>query len=490
MLSFEQSIRNKITLGYYLVGLLILALSIFAFIELRYFEQKILSGETISEFFDTALEIRRFEKNYFLYRQEFDYVENKKYVMRAEALLEANLKTFASIAAEDGLTRIRSDFKKYRELVDTYHEKVKKRNPDETLEPLEGRIRKTGKDITSIAEELAKTERRHLQSALYIARKTFIFSILALIIIGIVIGQVLSRMVVRPLKLIENSLAAIADGSFEKIVINSRDREIVSLANAFNKMLGELELRQRHLVQSEKLASLGTLLSGVAHELNNPLSNISTSAQILIEELEGADRKYKKELLAQIEEQTDRARNIVRSLLDYSRDRKFHKERLPVRDILDEAVRFVKGQIPTKVAVGISVPEGLSINADKQRIQQVFLNLLKNAMEAVGEDGKIAVSAFRNRGGQEPHRDFKFCGRCDSKGDSIDIEISDTGCGIPSDILPKIFDPFFSTKDVGKGAGLGLFIVFEIMEEHDGCVGVKSKESVGTTFVLRLPDRA
>ncbi|TAN42357.1 MAG: HAMP domain-containing histidine kinase [Nitrospirae bacterium] len=488
MLKFEQSIRNKITLGYYLVGLLILGLSLFAFIELRYFEQKILSGETISEFFDTALEVRRFEKNYFLYRQEDDYVENIKYLLRAEALLETNLKKFASITEEDSLTRLRSDLKKYRELMDAYHRKIRNRNPDETLTVLESGIRKTGKDITSIAEDLAKTERRHLQSVLDTARKSFIFSILALVIIGVVIGQVLSRMVVRPLKLIENSLTAIADGSFEKIVINSRDREIISLANAFNKMLGELEIRQRHLVQSEKLASLGTLLSGVAHELNNPLSNISTSAQILIEEIDGADMEYKKELLLQVEEQTDRARNIVRSLLDYSRDRKFNKEKLPVRDILDETVQFIKGQIPTKVEINISVPENLSINADKQRIQQVFLNLFKNAVEAVGDNGRITVIASKNKGGQNLHPDLKFCGKCNSKEDSIDIEISDTGCGIPADTLPKIFDPFFSTKDVGKGSGLGLFIVFEIMEEHDGCVGVKSTAGTGTTFLLRLPD--
>ena len=106
---------------------------------------------------------------------------------------------------------------------------------------------------------------------------------------AIVIGQILSRMVVRPLKMLEESMGVIAEGKFERVSIDSHDREILSLTNAFNTMLKELELRQRHLVQSEKLASLGTLLSGVAHELNNPLSNISSSCQILTEEIEDTD---------------------------------------------------------------------------------------------------------------------------------------------------------------------------------------------------------
>ena len=148
---------------------------------------------------------------------------------------------------------------------------------------LENEIRVTGKDIITIAEEISKTERTSVQALLNTSQRILVFSIILLSIAVIAIGQVLSRMVVKPLKLIEKNMEVIADGRFEKIEIDSRDREIASLTNAFNKMLRELELRQRHLVQSEKLASLGTLLSGVAHELNNPLSNISSSNQILME---------------------------------------------------------------------------------------------------------------------------------------------------------------------------------------------------------------
>jgi signal transduction histidine kinase len=312
---------------------------------------------------------------------------------------------------------------------------------------------------------------------------------------AIVIGQILSRMVVRPLKMLEESMGVIAEGKFERVSIDSHDREILSLANAFNTMLKELELRQRHLVQSEKLASLGTLLSGVAHELNNPLSNISSSCQILTEEIEDTDIPYKKELLYQIDEQTDRARNIVRSLLEFSREKVFKKELIQLKELFEETIRFVKGQVPTNITIALNIPEEINIYADKQRMQQAFLNLIKNAIDSMGDTGDIHVEAARHdaidkiEGETEIFNYLKYHGKCTLEEDTVDIIIIDSGPGIPQESLSKIFDPFFTTKDVGKGSGLGLFIVHEIIEEHDGCIAVDSKPDEGTTFLIRLPLR-
>jgi signal transduction histidine kinase len=315
-------------------------------------------------------------------------------------------------------------------------------------------------------------------------------------------------MVVRPLKSMEESMGVIAEGKFERVAIDSKDREIVSLTKAFNKMLKELELHERHLIQSEKLASLGTLLSGVAHELNNPLSNISSSNQILMEEFKEAREKrpagpwpldpdFSIELISQINDQTDRARNIVRSLLDFSRDREFKKEKLSLKRIFEETIQFVKGQVPTKIEITLAVADDIMIVADKQRIQQAFLNLVKNAIDAITSDGgTITIKAEKHRAIDDIEDEkigiynyLKYRGKCTLEEDTVDIEIRDSGPGIPLDILPKIFDPFFTTKDVGKGSGLGLFIVHEIIEEHDGCIAVDSEPGKGTTFLIRLPVR-
>ncbi len=515
MFNYRPSIRQKITLGYYAIVAIIIGLTVFTFLELRFIERKIIFGESISEFFDTTLEIRRFEKNYFLYEQRSDFDENMRYVGRAQDAIDRNIRGFSTLATSEQIAALQTGLKDYQELMEEYAGTGKQDTGRRNL--LAGRIRVTGKNIITISEEISRTERRSLQQLLSNSQMILIVSIAPLSVAVIAVGQILSRMVVKPLKSLERSMGVIAEGEFERIAIDSKNREIVSLTKAFNKMLKELELRERHLIQSEKLASLGTLLSGVAHELNNPLSNISSSNQILMEEMKeildskislpesgagGAraprlqpDPVFVKELINQIGDQTDRARNIVRSLLDFSRDKEFKKELVSLKKIFQETIQFVRGQIPSKIAITLSIPDDLMIFADKQRIQQAFLNLLKNSLDAIsGDEGSVSIKAEKHRAMDDIEDEkigiynyLKYRGKCTLDQDTVDIEISDTGSGIPLEVIPKIFDPFFTTKDVGKGSGLGLFIVHEIIEEHDGCLAVDSEPGRGTTFLIRLP---
>jgi len=482
-----HSLRQKITFGYYALATLIVGLSVFAFFELRLIGDKIVAGTHIAEFSDATLEVRRFEKNIFLYQQAEDQAENRAYLQQARGLLRDYRPAFVSFAGlrqTDALTR---GLGRYESLMAAYTASGAAQ-PDHQ-ESLESEIRQLGKEIVTAAEAIARAERASLQASLDRHRRVLAVSIVLLAMLAVGIGLLVSRRVARPLQRLEEDMAAVASGRLTRLEQVSTDREIVSLTLAFNRVMRELALRQQQLLRAEKLASLGTLLSGVAHELNNPLSNISSSCQILLEEGEAADPALRDELLGEIDAQTVRARNIVRSLLDFARDREIRREVLPLAPLIAETLRFVKGQVPSRVAVALDIPAELSVVGDRQRLQQVFLNLIRNALEAVDEAGHVTLAARRHAAGlpAPAGRQLLAFGRCAHAGEMVDIEVRDDGHGIPADVLPRIFDPFFTTRDVGKGSGLGLFIAFEIIEEHGGCVAVESEPGKGTAFHVRLP---
>ncbi len=189
-------------------------------------------------------------------------------------------------------------------------------------------------------------------------------------------------------------------------------------------------------------------------------------------------------LLAQIDEQCERARHIVSSLQDFARERHFNREHLSLRQLVEQTLRFIKADVPGGVAITLDIADSLYVDADRQRMQQVFLNLIKNALDAMAGSGTIEIAA-RLRAGSNAASGFP--GDCDVKGDTVDILIRDSGAGMTAECLSRIFDPFFTTKDVGHGMGLGLFIVYQIIEEHEGCITATSAEGQGTTFFMRLP---
>jgi len=471
------SIRQKITYGFSLLLIFMIGTALLTYGLVRRVERKVLFVEVIDDFFNATLEARRFEKNYFLYGQGKDLRENLFYWRKLDDLLRDNQEAFAAAVTTGGLANL-------REKVDGYHDSMLRLRQNTLAIPaeldgaeksvLEERLRSMGKELTDLAEKTSLTERRAIRTLLQATRNILIFSTFALLALAIAITTILGRNVVRSLKILENYTRRISKGERKEADIKVHDQEIVSLLTAFNRMLNELKLRQEQLVQSEKLAALGTLLSGVAHELNNPLSNISTSAQILGEEIAEGDLEFKKSLIAQIEGQSDKARDIVRSLLEFSRIREVRKERLLLARLLAETVLLIRGQVPSKVDIAIDIPDDLEIVADKQRIQQVFLNLIKNAVDVVGDKGHIWVAARKIK--ETP--DHKM---------EVEILIEDDGPGIEPENLKLIFDPFFTTKGVGRGSGLGLFVVHDIIEWHGGTITVDSRPGLGTTFIIWLP---
>ena len=227
-------------------------------------------------------------------------------------------------------------------------------------------------------------------------------------------------------------------------------------------------LMQRSLMQQEKLASIGRLSAGVAHEINNPLTTVLTTVMLLQEELTPEEPLYQE--LDIIARETLRCRKIVSSLLDFAHQRPLKKEALAINPIVAESIALARKQADFKgIPITPVLTDGLpSALADRNQLQQAFINLLINAIEATAPGGAIEVAT-----------------RCDPRRIEIRIVISDSGCGMPKEVQEKIFEPFFTTKE--SGTGLGLAITHGIIEQHGGRIDVDSTPGQGTTFMIILP---
>jgi len=262
--------------------------------------------------------------------------------------------------------------------------------------------------------------------------------------------------------------------------------ENASLYEALRRSYDELKQSQQLLVRQEKLASLGRLAAGLAHELNNPLSSVAGFAEALQRRV-GSDGVTQPSGLAEfqeyvttIQQEVARAAAIVRRLLDFARQREPAFDLVDISTVVGNAVSFVQRQasLANQRVVVDSFPERSQVYADAQMLQQVFLNLLTNALDAIEGGGEVRIEARRRR--EEEGRRLRQ--------HWLDVVVSDTGSGISPEDLPKVFDPFFTTKEVGKGTGLGLAVCQSIVEQHQGFIEVQSDGlGKGTVVTVSLP---
>jgi signal transduction histidine kinase len=236
------------------------------------------------------------------------------------------------------------------------------------------------------------------------------------------------------------------------------------------KVHRELEAAQSQLVHTEKIASLGRMAAGVAHEINNPLAGILIYAELLQRDL-GEQAAYR-ENLDVIINQTMRCQQIVNRLLDFSRQTLGQKKLFDVNDVIRRCVELISHQaFFHNIKVVEHLDPGLpQIIGDPGQIQQVFTNLLLNAADAMAGTGIITITT------QTAPND---------KG--VVLRFKDTGSGIPPEVIDKIFEPFFTTKPPGKGTGLGLSIVYGVIQRHGGAIEAESRPGKGTTFIITLP---
>ena len=278
---------------------------------------------------------------------------------------------------------------------------------------------------------------------------------------------ILKGTIILPINVLKDALSRVGKGDYSVAIDVKRNDEIGDLAKSFNQMVRDLRSKERQIIRSEKLATVGKLAAGVAHEINNPLGNISLYTQMLYQKIKDSDARKKLKI---IEEQATQAARIVKSLLEFSRQMEPKFKKVNLNDVVNKTLEILQPQISInniKVIKNLNkdLPE---VKADPAQMQQVLVNIINNAIEAMSGGGSLIVET-RKRDGE------------------VEVSITDTGEGIPEENLSKIFDPFFSTKGVGKGTGLGLSVSYGIVERHGGRIEVESKVGVGSTFRVILP---
>jgi signal transduction histidine kinase len=472
MLRLRISIRKKI----------ILAISFFILVSslvwsLNYYTHHLLTNklQLVEEkvaLLNTILEARRYEKNFFLYFNVDDLSQAVAYISAAQDKQAAIIDKFGKAADELDLPPALNEMKAYRQMLITLSETFSGKPADQdALALLQGEIRERGQKITGDVEKLAKKE----QAKIYgLARKSRIYLYLglaAIVLITLTTVLFINQSINRPLKRIEYATHKIAQGDYTSIPDLSTGDQFESLVRSLNRMIVVLNQRNDQLMHAQKLASLGTLTSGVAHELNNPLNNISTSVQILQEELAGDAPAYHRELLRETEAQVDRAKEIIRNLLEFSREKHFIPVQTNFRKLTLKTIKLLKSELPAVIDLKIDIPPDLEVTVDPHRIQRVLMNLVVNAVQAIeGDTGQVEIRAGR-----------------DSERNEFYFSVSDTGKGIPIANQHKIFDPFFTTKEIGLGTGLGLSVSHGIVDQHGGRIEVSSRPGDKTTLTIRLP---
>lgn len=303
-------------------------------------------------------------------------------------------------------------------------------------------------------------------------RYTLLLSLLAILAISLLLWAFFHHLVGRPVARLLAATNAVATGDLGHRIPVTRNDELGQLATSFNAMTVRLAEARHQIYQSNKLASLGRLAAGIAHEINNPLTGVLTYSSFLLKRA-GDDPEVRHDLETIVHE-TKRCRDIVRGLLDFARQVPPKKTLIDMNEIVLRALQIVDNQLRVQnIRVAKDLRDDLPrILADPNQLQQVLINLLVNAADAFnGNDREIRVTT-----GLTPR---------DGHG-MLDVTVADNGMGIPEKNLGKIFEPFFTTKE-NKGTGLGLAVVWGITSEHGGVVEVKSTVGQGTAFTIHLP---
>ncbi len=310
------------------------------------------------------------------------------------------------------------------------------------------------------------------------AVEMFLGIMIAGMVIAFIVSSFLSNSVLWPVKRLVSASGEWAKGNLDFRVETKGKDEIAQLTETFNTMASSLKERDeelkeytsRQMMKSERLATLGQLAAGVAHEINNPLGAVLMYTHLALEDTKEDGVLHKNLEKAVVE--TSRCKDIVKGLLDFARQTEPKVEQANINEVIDRTLAIIVNQaLFQNVRISkLLLPSLPTVLMDISQIQQVFTNIVLNAAEAMEGKGELTITS-----------------RLVHNNEYIEVEFTDTGCGIEPEIREKIFDPFFTTKEVGHGTGLGLAVSHGIIARHKGTIKVKSEPGKGSSFVIRLP---
>lgn len=469
-------IRRKIILAFLFSVLSVLIFAGFSFQVHWEIGNRLRLLELTNDLFQNLLELRRYEKNFFLYRQPASLQEAKNYAARVEDLYHSHEPEIQRFKKEPKTPEFHRTLKHYQQVLKEIESRINQEGQAAergNFSSLEESLRNQGQELLNIAESWEKEERLQIDRLFQRAMYLFFGSVAVFLVLGIMVAFYVARLLVQPLFQMQQAMDKIAHGDFTPLPEpESRSEEFFALFRAFNRMIHELEVHQEQLVQSRKIAAVGTLTSGIAHELNNPINNIVLTAEALKEDFRQLNQEEALGLIQDILVQSERASEIVKGLLDFSRSEHPEFEPLDIAPVVHDTLKLVRNQLTLSgIQVEEDFPPGLPpFQGDRKSLQQVFLNLFINAIQAMLDGGTLTLKAYPAEDGQW-----------------LKVEVIDTGVGIDPEHLPRIFDPFYTTKQVGRGTGLGLSVTYGIVEKHGGHIEVESQRGKGSTFTVILP---
>ena len=460
-----MKIEHKIYLSNAVHILLIVLIGIFALQNLNEILTKFRFTVIAEGLNANFLEMRLAEKNYFLYGDDtaLDNIRGR-INQTSDTLLQVRGDITRAVGAEKYL-ELRDNLHMYTQLVDSISTA---RHRDAAAQQ---KLREAGQKLKTFSENITTLESDRIEAIIVRSKNILLYSFWAVVLFAFLFSNLIVRNIGQSLRKVVDLTQAISKGNYPKIEEKPSSDEMGAVISAINAMADELHNREKELVQSKRLASIGILVAGVAHELNNPLNNISMLAQTYAEVYDGLGKEDRIGFMERVDEEVERLRVIIHNLLDYAKPKEQHLAKATTNQVIQKILALVQNMLDiSNIRIKLSLAEDLpDIYIDEHQIQQVLVNMATNAIQAMDKGGELRIAS-----------------RYLPNNDEIEIEIGDNGKGIAPEFLDHIFDPFFTTKEE-SGTGLGLWVSYGIIKNHQGNIRVASQVGVGTTFIITLP---